>query len=525
MPSLLITRGPGKGLVYSIDGAQVVGRGQFSDVRIDDPTVSRRHAEIRADGAAWELRDLGSSNGTLRNGHAVGEAAVRLDDGDKLCFGKVEAEFRLQDPVSATVVSGPTLGAGSKAAARLFQTMLGRTRLFCDFARQAATSTDAAALRTALIDRLREAMPGLRAVALLEPARVGQGFAVAEQRPPEARLPDDAVLAALASEAARQHAGWMALNDAEREDFHARSGHRLEAIRVMALSVRVAGELLGVLYVESDDDEYGLRGSDRDFLAGIAGLLGLAMAGREPAVGAQELRLARRIQQRFLPQGPPQPQGWRIVDSYTAAGAIGGDYYDFATLADGRLLVVVADVSGKGLPGALYMARLGLMVRREAPACRSPQDLLVTLNRLLCKEVEGGMFVTMAAIALDTTRGRFDFVSAGHPPALIRHVHEGSVDAIDAPSRPPLGADPTARYVAVDSQLQPGDLLLLYSDGLDEAINAEGERLGMPRVREILAECTGADRAVEALNQAVGEFAGQSPRADDLTLVCIEREH
>jgi sigma-B regulation protein RsbU (phosphoserine phosphatase) len=522
MPSLIITRGPGKGLVHGIDDTLVIGRGQFSDLRIDDATVSRRHAEIRYRDGAWDLRDLGSSNGTFRNGDAVGEQPVPLLDGDRLRFGKVEADFRLNDNAAT---AAENFASGSKTAARLFQTMLGRTRLFCDFARQAASSADAAVLRAALLDRLREGMPALEVVALIEPARVGQGFAVAEVRPPDAALPGPALLAALASEAARQQAGWMALDEQAREAFRARSGHDLGERRVAALSVRVAGELLGVLYVQSADDEHGLRGSDRDFLAGIAGLLGLAMAGREPEVGAQEMRLARRIQQRFLPQGPPQPSGWRIVDSYSAAGAIGGDYYDFATLADGRLLALVADVSGKGVPGALYMARLGIMVRREAPACRSPQELLATLNRLLCKEVEGGMFVTMVALALDTSRGKLDVVSAGHPPPLLRHVHGGGVEAIEIPQRPPLGADPTARYLAVPRLMQPGDLLLLYSDGLDEAINAEGERLGLPRVREVFAACASAERAVESLNQVVGDFAGRSPRADDLTLVCIEREH
>ncbi len=525
MPSLLITRGPGKGLVHSIDGSLVIGRGQFSDARIDDATVSRRHAEIRFKGDTCDLRDLGSSNGTFLNGDPVGETAVLLAEGDKLRFGKVEAEFRQQDAATGTVTGGEHIGSVSKSAARLFQTMLGRTRLFCDFSRAAATSTDAATLRSELLDRLREAMPGLRAVALVEPARVGLGFAVVETCPPEAQLPGEAVIAAIASEAGRQHSGLMLINDEAREAFRVRSGHSLEGVRIAAFSVRVAGELLGVLYLQSGDDEFGLRGSDRDFLAGLAGLLGLAMAGREPAVGAQELRLARRIQQRFLPQGPPQMSGWRIVDSYTAAGAIGGDYFDFATMADGRLLALVADVSGKGVPGALYMARLGMMVRREAPVSRSPQDLLVTLNRLLCKEVEGGMFVTMAALALDPVRGKLDFVSAGHPPALIRRVHTGSVDPIDAPQRPPLGADATARYMAVTCDLQPGDLLLLFSDGLDEAINAEGERLGMPRILEILGACVSAEQAVQALNRAVGDFAGQSPRADDLTMVCIEREH
>jgi phosphoserine phosphatase RsbU/P len=523
MPSLIITRGPGEGLVHSFGDVVVLGRGQYADVRIDDPTVSRRHAELRSGAAGYELCDLGSSNGTFCNGVAVGAEAMALSDGDQLRFGKVEAEFRIRDVAAAPATEA--LAGGSRSAARLFQNMLGRTRLFCDFAREAATSTDSAALRNALIERLRTAMPGLSVVALLEPARVGHGFALAEWRPADARIPDAAVLTAVASEAARQHAGWMVLDAAAHEAFRVRSGQELDAERVAAFSVRVGGELLGVLYLESDDGVDGLRGSDRDFLAGIAGLLGMAMAGREPAVGAQELRLARRIQQRFLPQGPPQIAGWRIVDSYSAAGAIGGDYYDFATLADGRLLALVADVSGKGLPGALYMARLGIMVRREAPVCRSPQDLLITLNRLLCKEVEGGMFVTMAALALDTVRGTLDFVSAGHPPALIRRVHEEVVEAIDAPSRPPLGADPTARYMAVSCLLQPGDLLLLYSDGLDEAINAEGERLGMERVHEILVGCSDADSAVAALNAAIGDFAGQSPRADDLTLVCIGREH
>ena len=160
--------------------------------------------------------------------------------------------------------------------------------------------------------------------------------------------------------------------------------------------------MLGVLYLESALIENAWRSGDQELFVGIAGQLTWLLASAqgqsvERAVETHDLALARRIQQRFLPQSPPKMPGYRFADSYAAARVIGGDYYDFFQFRDGKQGFVIADVSGKAVSGALYMARISVQVRALARHMSGPAELLAGLNRKLYQDLEPGMFVTMLA--------------------------------------------------------------------------------------------------------------------------------
>src|SRR5262249_38394501 len=158
----------------------------------------------------------------------------------------------------------------------------------------------------------------------------------------------------------------------------------------------------------------------------------------ERAIEAHDLALARRIQQHFLPQSAPKIPGYRIADSYAAARVIGGDYYDFFQFRDGRHGIVIADVSGKAVSGALYMARLSVQVRVLARNLAGPEELLAGLNRKLNQELEPGMFVTMFAAAIEPQSGLLEFANAGHPVPLLR-APDGSIGELGEPGALPLG--------------------------------------------------------------------------------------
>jgi len=243
---------------------------------------------------------------------------------------------------------------------------------------------------------------------------------------------------------------------------------------------------------------------------------------------AHELELARDIQRRLLPQGRREVGGHALVGAHRAAAEVGGDYYDFFALPDGRVAIVIADVSGKGLAGCLVTSMLAALLRALHTAHPSPTALLVALERHLTPTLEPGEFVTMFYGVLDPMQGRLTYASAGHTPALVWRAGESRVEW--CPTRGiPLGA---VRGGALASTLEDravplavGDLVLLFTDGLSEAFDRDGrEMFGMERIERTVREHAraGPDAMIGAVNAAVAEWSGATPQ-DDQTLLVIAR--
>lgn len=522
MRALLTLHQDGTERTIEIREAATLGRGLQVDVRIEDPTVSRRHAELRFDERRWWLRDLGSRNGTLRNGEAVTAIAVPLEHGDRLQFGRLQASFQV---VEEAAPSAPAL---PPRASRLYQRMLGTTRLLCDLSVLAAQcGGDAEDFAERCCARLQRSLPGLVRIAVLQPVRIGGAWIERFRYPTDApRLPPD-LRQAIAAEAAEQPMGFMALDPESRRIFLER--HRLNAATEDrpwgAFPMRMAGELLGALHVEGAEGGQGLDPADRDVWLGVAAMLATAFALREPPAQAHEWRRARRIQQSFMPCAPPSIPGYRFGDLCYTAGALSHELHDQLSLGDGRPLTVLARVQAEGIGGALLAARVGAYLRREAAASRSPNELLATLNRLLHREIEPDWSVAMLAFALDPPRGSFEIAAAGHVPPFLRRALDSTVETLDYPPKPPLGLDPTARFPNLGGNLREGDLILLYSAGLLEGASAEGERFGPARVLSLLLQNPHAPGLVDALRGALAAHIGDSPRATDLTVIAIEREY
>ena len=244
---------------------------------------------------------------------------------------------------------------------------------------------------------------------------------------------------------------------------------------------------------------------------------------------AHELELARAIQQRLLPRGRRTVAGHVLVGAHRAAAEVGGDYYDFLELPDGRTAVAIADVSGKGMGGCLITSMLAALLRALHTTHASPSALLVQLERLLATTLEPGEFVTMFYGLLEPERGRMVYASAGHTPLLTWRARSGKVEW--HPTRGiPLGA---VRGGALGQTLEdrvvelaPGDLLLQFTDGISEAFDRGGkEMFGFERVDALVRQHAphGPDRLVAALTAAVAEWTGGEPQ-DDETLLVVTRE-
>jgi serine phosphatase RsbU (regulator of sigma subunit) len=236
----------------------------------------------------------------------------------------------------------------------------------------------------------------------------------------------------------------------------------------------------------------------------------------------QELRVARRIQQASLPEAVPALEGWEISPNYRPAREVGGDFYDFLELEDGRLGLVVGDATGKGVPAALVMSTTCGMLRAVTRASNySPGEVLGRVNEALFARIPANMFVTCFYSVLDPRTGTLSFANAGHDLPYVRR--SGAADELMARGMP-LGLMPGMGYEEKEINLGAGDGALFYSDGVVEAHNPEGEMFGFPRLRALVAEHAEGVPLVDFLMEELYSFTGERwEQEDDITLVTLRR--
>jgi serine phosphatase RsbU (regulator of sigma subunit) len=236
----------------------------------------------------------------------------------------------------------------------------------------------------------------------------------------------------------------------------------------------------------------------------------------------QELHVARRIQQASLPEAVPALEGWDIYPNYRPAREVGGDFYDFLELEDGRLGLVVGDATGKGVPAALVMSTTCGMLRAVTQASDySPGEVLQRVNEALVTRIPANMFVTCFYGVLDPRTGGFAYANAGHDLPYVRRG--GNAGELMARGMP-LGLMPGMRYEEKEIILGAGDRALFYSDGLIEAHNPEGEMFGFPRLQALVAEHAEGESLVDFLMEELYSFTGERwEQEDDITLVTLQR--
>jgi predicted ester cyclase len=235
----------------------------------------------------------------------------------------------------------------------------------------------------------------------------------------------------------------------------------------------------------------------------------------------QELRVARSIQQASLPEEVPTLAGWQITPYYRPAREVGGDFYDFHLLSDGRLGVVVGDATGKGVPAALVMSTTCGMLRLAAQSYSSPGQILQGVNEVLCPYIPANMFVTCFYAILDPESGLLRYANAGHDLPYLHH--DGKAKELRARGMP-LGLMPGMSYEEKEDSLEVGDGALLYTDGLVEAHDPQREMFGFPRLQELVSEHGEEESLEEALLEELYSFVGEGwEQEDDITLVTLRR--
>jgi sigma-B regulation protein RsbU (phosphoserine phosphatase) len=298
----------------------------------------------------------------------------------------------------------------------------------------------------------------------------------------------------------------------------------------MACPMVAGGEVIGVFNLENDRvDRYSeadlelLQAFSAQAAAAIerANLLDESLERRNLE---RELGIAREIQTSFLPKADPEVSGYEIAGLNLPYSEVGGDYFDFIPVLENQLGIAISDVSGKGIPAALLMAAYRASLLAEIRNQFTLRTVVAKVNGLLTESTETGKFVTAFYGVLDTKNSVFTFVNAGHNPPILRR-HDGTVDPL-LEGGLALGILPDSRYEERPVSLRPGDILLLYTDGVSEAADPDGDQFGTDRLEELLDELKdrSARQIVDAVLDRVIHFVGGPGELDDdLTVVCLKR--
>ena len=292
------------------------------------------------------------------------------------------------------------------------------------------------------------------------------------------------------------------------------------------------GELIGLLNLGPRLSQQEYSADDRKLLSDLASQTAPAVrvaqlvrqqqrAAQERERIEQELRVARLIQQTLLPKALPDTPGYELAAHYQPAREVGGDFYDFLELDDGRLGLVVGDVTDKGVPAALVMATTRTLLRAVAGRIDAPGEVLERVNDVLYPDIPPNMFVTCLYAILDRETGRLHYANAGHDLPYMKH--EGGAKELRATGMP-LGLMPGMEYEEKEVFLKPGESVLFYSDGLVEAHDPRREMFGFPRLQGFVGAHPGGATLVDFLLSELGRFTGEGwEQEDDITLVTLQR--
>ncbi len=537
-----------------------IGRSARNDLCIPDPFASRVHAEVRSEGDEYFLQDLGSANGTLYNGTVL-EKPVTLTRGGRIQIGETEIIFNDSSfPLSsgATMITDNSasipeatiaLSSADRTTSGLFEAIEGaRTQSDDATARHPAKQSDLLALISKvgvtllasttlhqtledIVSLVFEAVPADRCMVMMRDQKNTElKVAVARLRDRVGEVGEIRISRSVIDEVVANGKSVLT-SDAQADPRFAGGTVMLQGVRsVLAVPLGVGANVFGIIYADSPLADNRFTGDHLKLLTTLASVAAIRVENArltEEQIERERLereqQVASEIQQRFLPSKVPQVTGYELQGISFPCYEIGGDYYDFIEREDGRMIVALGDVSGKGTAAALLMSSLHAAVHAQADANDSIVKTIAAVNRYLVESIPPNRFVTLFYAELDPKNGSLAFLNAGHNPPLI--VHAGGTMEQLASGGLPLGILADADFREGRTKLYPGDVLVIYSDGVSEAVNPNGEEFGATRLYEVVARNldTSASGIRDRIESALTKFCQGTPAADDITLVIVKR--
>ncbi len=300
---------------------------------------------------------------------------------------------------------------------------------------------------------------------------------------------------------------------------------------ILCAPLRVKDSLLGAIYVDNRVQSGIFQAADLELLQAIAASAAIAIENArlyqiaiEKGRMERELEMASRVQSSLIPRTLPQIPGWDFAARWIPARQVAGDFYDYFPVAGGALGMVIADVVDKGMAASLFMAYSRSIIRASMASAACPQEGLRTVNHLICADEAYGMFVTLVYAQIDPGAGDITYVNAGHNPPLYYQAASAEIFELIRTGML-VGVEPEADYEQRQIELQPGDFILLYTDGITEAIDAQEQEFGLERLRRVVEQTHlgTAGEIAAAVQGALEEFTASLDPFDDITLLVIKR--
>jgi phosphoserine phosphatase RsbU/P len=531
-----------------------IGRSARADLCIPDAFASRLHAEVRQEGDNYWLVDLGSANGTRLNGTPV-NGTLPLQTGGEIQIGETRIEFeseaRPQISFSSTLISDGTqsldpsqtisfMGRRNPTTEILDSSMSAsmgsRNNLLGLISKVGIALLSSSGLDDTL-DQVAtlvfEAVPAERVVIMLRDDKSDEEMVikVARHRGSDTKIGEVRVSRAILSEV-MENGKSVLTSDAQQDPRFASQTIILQGIRsVLAVPMCVdERHVFGIIYADSPTSQSTFTSDHLNILTTLASVASIRVENAtlmDERISRErmerELELATEIQHRFQPDGPPTVQGYDFQGISFSCYEIGGDYYDFIPRHDGKMLVALGDVSGKGTSASLLMSSLHAAIHAQVAAKTPLNELVTAVNVYLANNTPSNRFITLFVAELEPETGELTFINAGHNSPLLGRA-DGSIELVESGGLP-LGLMDFAEYDVGHAKLNPGDVLFIYSDGVSEANNLNEDEFGMDRLKQVISTNVGrsASGIRDRVEAALSEFTGTAAPNDDITLVIVKR--
>jgi serine phosphatase RsbU (regulator of sigma subunit)/pSer/pThr/pTyr-binding forkhead associated (FHA) protein len=550
MPQLIFKNSDRMGEAFPLTRLRTtIGRSARSDVCIPDAFASRLHAEVRQEGDGFWLQDLGSANGTRYNGVPV-KSGVPLSSGGEIQIGETTMVFdddRYRRLSGSTLITDHTdaLDPSKTIALRskknpttefLEGQFSTRTELLGLISKVGVTLLSARGLDETLnqvATLVFESVPAERCVIMLrdEDAENGMQIKVARVRGRDEQIEEVRISRTVMDEVLKNGKSVLTA-DAQHDPRFASQTMALQGIRsVLAVPLSVdERNIFGLVYADSPTYEATFSEEHLNILTTLASVAAIRVENAalleeriERERMEHELELATEIQQRFQPSGPPVVAGYEFQGISFSCYEIGGDYYDFIPRENGRMLIALGDVSGKGTAAALLMSSLHAAIHAQVSAKSSLDQTVTSVNRYLADNTPANRFVTLFATELDPASGILRYINAGHNPPLLGR-RDGTIEQLSSGGFP-LGIIPDAEFEVGETKLEPGESLVIYSDGVSEANNLRDEEFGLDRLSQVVQKNLNSSAAGlrDKVESALSTFTQSAPANDDITLVIVKR--
>lgn len=546
----------------------VIGRSSECDLPLDVAAVSRQHAALSFCDGVFFVEDLGSRNGTYLNNRRI-EASTKLGEGDDILIcdqilrftngDQAEEDPRPESPLLAPLLGGQVPKDESSLAALFKDDADGTDNVMATIDVSGGSASISLSAKpevklAALVEisqslsqtlELEEILPRILDSLFRVFVQADRGFVIMRPNDKAPLVPmaskfrkaseDDRVRISrtIVEQAMDSQQAILSADAASDERFNMAESIADFQIRSMmcAPMIDAEGNSIGVIQVDTLNQMSRFSNDDLEVLVAVASQAAVAIDNArmhefaiEQRALQRDLDLAARMQRALLPSKAPAVEDYSFFDYYESARQVGGDYYDYVMLADGRFAVVVGDVAGKGVSAAILMARLSSDVRFSLASEKSPAAAVTQANHSFAQHDWADRFVTMIVAVVDPAENRLTLVNAGHMPPLLRRASGEVAEISDEVAGLPLGVTDNYEYESVDHYLAPGDSLTVFTDGFSEAMNSNRELYGLQR---LAAQVKEGPADVEELGRFVlddvRKFVGNYAQSDDMCLACFGR--